>query len=321
MDISIIAPVHNEENNIRELYAELLKEMEAIKKSFEIMFIDDGSSDNSFEVMKAIAKRDKRVRLISFRKNFGQTAALAAGFDHAKGQIVITIDADMQNDPKDIKRLLNEIDKGYSVVSGWRRRRKDNFFTRIAPSYIANHIISFVSGVKLHDYGCTLKAYKKEVFKDFKLYSQMHRFLPAYAKLNGAKVKEIEVNHRPRQKGKSKYGIMKTFNVISDLLTMKFLGSFSTRPMYLFGSIGLLCLLLGFISFFITAYRTFYLGKPYATPMVFMMVLFFITAVQLFMMGFLAEILSRIYYEVRKKRTYSVQESINLGEDNNGQGR
>jgi glycosyltransferase involved in cell wall biosynthesis len=273
--------------------------------------IDDGSTDNSFEVMRELCESYKNLRIIRFRRNFGQTSAFSAGFDLARGGIVVTLDADLQNDPADIPKLLEELDKGYDIVSGWRKKRFDNFLTRQLPSRIANYIISKFTGVILHDYGCSLKAYRSEVIKNINLYGEMHRFIPAVASWMGVQVSEIEVNHAPRVSGKSSYGIMRTVRVILDLITVKFLLSYSTKPIQIFGLYGIISLFSGFIiAAYLSAIKIF-LGHPISDrPMLLMAVLLIIFGVQLCSMGLIGEMVVRTYYESNDKPTYVIKEII-----------
>lgn len=308
-DISVVSPVYNEEGNVEELHNELVSALSKTGKSFEIIFIDDGSTDSTFEKLKKLREKDKRVRIIRFRRNFGQTPALSAGFDYCRGEIVITIDADLQNDPSDIEKLLKKIEEGYDLVSGWRWKRKDKFFTRILPSKIANFLISIITGVKLHDYGCTLKAYRSEVVKNIRLYGEMHRFVPAVASLLGITVTEVKVNHRKRKAGKSKYGIGRTIRVILDLITVKFLISYSTRPLQIFGLIGLLT---GGTGFFLGLYLTYLkiierqaIGNR---PLLLLSVLLIFLGAQFISLGLLAEMLSRTYHESVEKKIYAIKE-------------
>src|SRR5690348_7735073 len=241
IDVSVIAPVYNEEGNLLPLHQRLVGALEPLQCSFEIVYVDDGSRDQSFAELAAVAAADERARVVQLQRNFGQTAAIAAGVDHARGAVLVFIDADLQNDPADIPRLLALIDEGYDVVSGWRKNRQDAAVSRKLPSHFANGLISRVTGVHLHDYGCTLKAYRAELLEQVNLYGEMHRFIPAYLAQVGARIAELPVNHAPRVRGKSKYGIMRTGKVILDLLTVKFLGSFATKPIYVFGGGGMLC--------------------------------------------------------------------------------
>jgi glycosyltransferase involved in cell wall biosynthesis len=249
---------------------------------------------------------------VRLRKNFGQTSALAAGFAHARHPILVTLDADLQNDPKDIPRLVERLGDSYDVVSGWRRRRSDPWLTRLLPSHAANFLIKKVSGVPLHDFGCTLKAYRREIVQDVSLYGEMHRFLPVLAAWVGGRVTEMEVTHHPRTRGVSKYGLLRTYKVLVDLITLKLVGDFSSRPNYIFGGFGLLSLVLGFLSLDVVAYRVFVLRRLEATPLVFLMVLFFITGVFSLFIGFLAEIVIRGFYDTQRKPTFYVRETVGL---------
>ena len=237
--VSVVVPLLNEQDNIQPLYQQLTQTL-SNKYDYEIIFIDDGSTDNSLNILRGLQKSDPKLRVISFRRNFGQTAALSAGFEHAKGDIIIAIDADLQNDPADIPKMIDKLNEGFDVVSGWRKKRHDKAITRLLPSKIANWLISKSTGVKLHDFGCTLKAYRKEVLTQTRLYGEMHRFIPALASWSGAKIAEMVVNHRPRTAGVAKYGLGRTWKVMLDLITVEFLGSFSTKPIYIFGGLGLL---------------------------------------------------------------------------------
>lgn len=317
IDISIVSPVYNEAENVEEVCNELISALSKTGKSFEIIFVDDGSIDSTFEKLKKIRERDKRVKIIRFRKNFGQTPAISAGFDYSKGEIVITIDADLQNDPSDIENLLRKIEEGYDLVSGWRWKRKDKFFTRILPSKIANFLISIITGVKLHDYGCTLKAYRSEVVKNIRLYGEMHRFVPAVASLLGINVAEVKVNHRKRKAGKSKYGIGRTIRVILDLITVKFLISYSTRPLQIFGLMGLMT---GGTGFFLGLYLTYLkiiekqaIGNR---PLLLLSVLLIFLGAQFISLGLIAEMLSRTYHESVEKKTYAIKELHGFEEEN-----
>lgn len=315
--ISVVSPVYNEEGNIEELYNELISALSKTGKTFEIIFVDDGSTDSTFEILKRIREKDKRVKIIRFRRNFGQTPALSAGFDYARGEIVITIDADLQNDPSDIEILLRKIEEGYDLVSGWRWKRKDKFFTRILPSKIANFLISVITGVKLHDYGCTLKAYRSEVVKNIRLYGEMHRFVPAVASLLGINVTEVKVNHRRRKAGKSKYGIGRTIRVILDLITVKFLISYSTRPLQIFGLIGLLTGGTGFLlGLYLTYLKIIEKQAIGNRPLLLLSVLLIFLGAQFISLGLLAEMLSRTYHEAVEKKTYAIKELHGFDEEN-----
>jgi glycosyltransferase involved in cell wall biosynthesis len=315
LDVSIVLPIFNEEKNLEELHSRLTDTLGKLGLEYEIIAVDDGSKDNSFQVLKQIHERDPRLRVIKFRRNFGQTAALSAGFHHAKGSIIITLDADLQNDPDDIPRLLEKINEGYDVVSGWRADRKDKFISRRIPSILANKLIVKMTGVNIHDFGCTLKAYRKEVTDNINLYGEMHRFIPALAKWVGAEITEIKVKHHPRKHGKSKYGISRTTRVILDLMTVKFLLTFSTKPIQIFGLMGLGS---GFLGFLICLYLS--VGKIFfpsdATsltrrmPMLLLGILLLLVGVQLITMGLLGEIMVRTYHESQKKPIYVIKEIV-----------
>lgn len=308
--VSIVIPVYEEEESLPHLYKSIKDVMEKLGRKYEIVFVDDGSKDGTYKVLESYQKKDPTVVVVSFRRNFGQTAAMAAGFEYAQGDIIITMDADLQNDPADIPKLLEKM-KGHDVVSGWRKKRQDKFISRRLPSMMANGLISRVTGVHLHDYGCTLKAYRKEVIKNVRLYGEMHRFIPAIASWVGASITEVETNHHPRKFGKSKYGISRTIRVILDLITVKFLQSFSTRPIHAFGPGGLL---LGFIGFIIALYLSFekvVLGQSIGgRPLLFLSVLLMILGVQLVIMGLLGEMLARVYHESQGKPIYTVKKVL-----------
>lgn len=314
LDVSIVIPVYNEEENINLLYSEIKEAMEKTKANYELIFVDDGSRDRTGELLSALQENDNRVVVINFRKNFGQTAAMSAGFDYAKGDVIITMDGDMQNDPNDIAKLL-EKSKDYDVVSGWRKDRKDPFISRRLPSMIANYLISKVTGVELHDYGCTLKAYKSDVVKNIRLYGEMHRFIPAIASWMGVSISEVETNHRPRRFGRSKYGISRTIRVILDLITVKFLLSFSTRPIQIFGLFGILSaaggvLITGYLSYL----KLFYNANIGGRPLLLLGVLLILLGVQLIIMGLLGEMMVRIYYEAQDKPVYVIRKASNKNE-------
>ncbi len=311
MEVSVVIPVFEEEESLRELYSRLKKVLDGLSETSEIIFVDDGSRDKSFEILKQLCLEDKTVRVISFRKNFGQTAAFAAGFKHAKGRKIITLDADLQNDPEDIPKLLDKIDQGWDVASGWRKNRQDKFLTRRLPSVIANKLISRITGVRLHDYGCTIKAYRGEIAKNIELYGQMHRFIPALARWVGAEVTEVVVSHHPRKHGKSKYGLLRTVNVVLDLITVKFLMSYSTKPIQIFGLVGLGSGFLGFLMFVYALYeRQVYLVPMGNRPVFLLSVLLFIVGVQFISMGLLSELQVRTYHESQDKPVYSIKEII-----------
>ena len=312
--LSIIIPIYNEEESLNYLFEKLKPVLDNLNKSWEIIFIDDGSVDKSFQVISKQAQKDTRIKVIKFRKNFGQTAALSAGFNFAQGEIIIPIDADLENDPNDIPHLLKKIDQGYDLVSGWRKERwKDNPFTRRLTSNLANCLISYVTGIKLHDYGCTMKAYHREIIKGIKLYGEMHRFIPALGSWQRAKITEIEVNYQPRKFGKSKYGLNRTGKVLLDLITVKFLGDYSTKPIYFFGKLGFISLFIGMIAFLWATYYKLTGQKDYVeTPLPIFIALFVIAGIILVLIGLLAEMIMRIYHEGQNKEIYSIKEKINF---------
>jgi glycosyltransferase involved in cell wall biosynthesis len=314
-DLSIVLPIYNEAENIPHLYAELLSTLEATGHSFEIIAVDDGSGDGSFEVLKSLSVQDDRLRVVRFRRNFGQTPAFAAGFERARGDVVITMDADLQNDPADIPKLLARIDEGCDVVSGWRQQRwKEGilaFFTRRIPSATANWLISHVTGVHLHDYGCALKAYRGDVIREIRLYGDLHRFIPAIASYYGVRISEVPVNYRPRRYGQSKYGLGRTVRVLLDLLTVRFLLSYSTRPIHIFGSLGLLSVLLGVgIGIYLTVIKFLYGAALAERPLLLFGILLVMVGVQLVTMGLLGEMVVRTYYESQNKPIYAVREEL-----------
>lgn len=315
MKVSVIIPVYNERETLSELVETLFNTLRDQLYSWEILFIDDGSSDGSFQQLKSIAEENpEHIIVISLRRNFGQTAAIAAGIDYATGDILVLMDADMQNDPTDIPLLLKKIDEGYDVVSGWRVNRKDKIFTRIIPSKIANKLISWVTGVHLHDYGCSLKAYRKDILTGFRLYGEMHRFIPAYAAHVGARITEIEVKHHPRRSGKTKYGLERTLKVVLDLFTVKFLISYSQNPLYLFGGLGLFLLLGGIAILFFLLIRRIGLGiSPFSSPLFPASIMIVIMGFQSILMGLIAELLVRTYHEAQNKPTYAIRKIINEG--------
>ena len=308
MKVSVVIPLLNEEKNIPILYDELQQVFSTIEDDYEIIFVDDGSKDTSLDVLKKIQEQDARVVVVSFRRNFGQTAAMAAGFDFATGDVIITMDADLQNDPQDIPKLLEKIRGGCDVVTGWRFDRKDAFINRRLPSIIANRLISYTTGVSLHDYGCTLKAFRKEVVKNVKLYGEMHRFIPAIASGMGIDFTEVVVNHRPRRFGSSKYGISRTIRVILDLLTVKFLLSFSTRPIQIFGLIGVGSSVVGFLIGLVMLFQRQFMKIPMSDrPLLFLAILLIFIGVQFISMGLLAELQARTYHESQNKPVYYVR--------------
>jgi glycosyltransferase involved in cell wall biosynthesis len=311
--VSVIVPLFNEAENVQALVEQILAALQKIGVSFEIILVNDGSRDETGRNLDAIAHRDNRCRVIQLRRNFGQTAALMAGIDHARGDIIVPLDGDLQNDPADIPHLIDMLGKGYDVCSGWRKSRKDPFFRRRLPSIIANKMISWISGVKLRDYGCTLKAYRRDVIKGIRLYGEMHRFIPIYASWLGARVTEVEVNHRARTHGKSKYGLLRTFKVILDLMVVKFMSGYMQKPIYLFGGFGLLNFLFSFASFGAMVYFKFWGGKTFIeTPLPLLTVLFMLMGVISLFIGLLAEILMRTYYESQHMPVYLISSTRNF---------
>jgi glycosyltransferase involved in cell wall biosynthesis len=308
-DISVVVPMYNESPNVATLHAELTAALEAFGRPYEILAIDDGSTDNTFALLAELQARDERLRVIRFRRNFGQTAAFAAGFAHARGQFIVTVDGDLQNDPRDIGRMVEKAEEGYDIVAGWRKDRKDPFFSRRVPSIIANRLISLATGVRLHDYGCSLKVFRAEVVKGMKLYGEMHRFLPAIASEMGVSIAETVVNHRARVHGKSKYGISRTVRVILDLLTVKFLISYSTRPVQIFGLLGMVMGLLGVLVCAYMAYLKIVYNPGIGNrPLLLLGILLIFTGVQLVTLGLLAEMQARTYHESQDKPIYVIRE-------------
>jgi glycosyltransferase involved in cell wall biosynthesis len=314
--ISIIVPVYNERENLDSFVDTLLQVLNGIQEDFEILFIDDGSSDGSGAFLETLASRNPFIKLIQFRRNFGQTAALAAGFDFATGNILITIDADLQNDPADIPKILQELRKGNDVVSCWRQDRKDPWLSRKLPSKIANLLISWISGVRLHDYGCTLKGYRAEVLEHMRLYGEMHRFIPIFVSWAGATVAEIPVRHHPRIHGSSKYGLNRTYKVILDLITVKLLSSYSTKPMYFFGSSGMLSCAAGIFFAVWTLWDKFSNEiKAHRNPLLLLAVFLFLLGIQFILMGLVAELLIRTYFESTERLPYVIRKVVNCDEN------
>ncbi len=311
--LSIVLPVYNEEENINLQYEKIINALSFLKKKFEVIFVDDGSTDTSTEKLTEIAQKDKRIKLVIFRRNFGQTAAMSAGIDFSSGEIIVFMDSDLQNDPEDIKKLLEKIDEGYDVVSGWRKKRKDKMLSRRLPSMIANKLISKVTGVKLHDLGCSLKAYRGSLLRQVNLYGEMHRFIPVHASWIGAKITEIPVNHFSRQFGRSKYGIKRTFKVILDLITVKFMGTYSTKPIYIFGGTGFIMLAFAILSLTeVIIVKILYNQDMTGNPFLMLTVMLVILSLLFVQMGILAEILIRIYHEAQDKHPYWIKETINM---------
>ena len=319
LNLSIVVPVFNEEDNLHLLFDSIKAALESLPRSWEVVFVDDGSYDNSLNVLHELAEQDAgHVRVVSFRRNFGQTAAIVAGLDYAQGKIIVLLDADMQNDPADIPMMLDKLDEGYDMVSGWRKARKDNYLTRTLPSNLANWLISRVTRVPLHDYGCTLKAYRRDVLEGFRLYGEMHRFIPVFANWVGARITEVQVNHRPRQYGKTKYGLERTVKVILDLFTVKFLVSYSSKPIYLFGGTGLALISGGGVMLlYLFVRRVLGTIAVLGSPLFQLAVMLLILGFQSFLMGLIAEMLVRTYYESQRKPTYRIRRTINLPKNEN----
>lgn len=307
IDISVVIPVYNEEENIPRLYPKLKEVLAGMGAGYEMIFVDDGSTDGTGEALEKLHRQDSRVVVVTLRRNFGQTAALSAGFDSSRGQVIVTLDGDLQNDPADIPRLLEEI-KDCDLVSGWRTPRQDPFFRRRVPSCVANWLISRITGVKLHDYGCTLKAYRREVVENLRLYGEMHRFIPAVASWMGVTVKEIKVRHRAREFGSSKYGLSRTIKVLLDLVTVKFLLGYSTKPAQVFGPLGLAVGGVGFLISLYLAMLKLAFGQEIGNrPLLILGMLFIILGGQLLLMGLLGEMLVRVYYESQNKPIYAIR--------------
>jgi glycosyltransferase involved in cell wall biosynthesis len=312
MNLSLIIPVYDEEANLVLLYDEICKALAPVRRTWEVIFIDDGSTDKSLEILRKLVEKDpQHVRVIVFRRNFGQTAALTAGIDYSRGEIIVLLDADLQNDPEDIPLLLAKLDEGYDVVSGWRKNRMDNALTRTLPSVIANALISAVTGVHLHDYGCTLKAYRRASLEGFRLYGEMHRFIPVFAHSVGANITEIPVRHHARRFGKAKYGLDRTLKVVLDLITAKFLLDYSNKPMRLFGGAGMLLIFSGCVSLAYLFIRRFLEQVPVlGSPLFQLAIMIMILGFQSILMGLVAELLARTYHESQKKLTYTVREIL-----------
>ena len=318
MNLSVIIPVYNEQENLPMLYEALLKALEPLPVAWDVILVDDGSRDGSLKVLEQLAAKDQRLRVVSLRRNFGQTAAIAAGIDHSDGEVIVLMDADMQNDPADIPMLLQKIEEGYDVVSGWRAKRKDAYVTRTLPSNLANGLISWVTGVHLHDYGCTLKAYRREVITGFRLYGEMHRFIPVYASSYGARIIELPVNHNPRKFGKTKYGLERTVKVILDLFTVKFLSSFGNKPIYLFGGTGLgLIAVSAAVLLYLYIRRVGFGVSVLASPLFQVATMVAIMGFQSMLMGLIAELQVRTYHESQGKPTYTVRKRINTDPSKN----
>jgi glycosyltransferase involved in cell wall biosynthesis len=316
--LSLFLPVYNEEENLVRLNTKIFEAMAALGQTFEIIYVDDGSRDRSLELLRQFADDDARVKVVAFRRNYGQTAAMAAGIHAAQGEILIPMDADLQNDPADITRLLAKLDEGFDVVSGWRKDRQDAFISRTLPSRIANALISRIGGVALHDYGCSLKAYRREVLKDVNLYGEMHRFIPIYAAWAGGRVTEIPVTHHARTAGVSKYGISRTIKVVFDLVTIKFMASYLTKPIYLFGGAGMIAFVISILAGGLAFMMKFLNWPKHAdfiqTPLPVVALVLFTLGIQFFLMGLIAEIVVRTYHESQGKPIYTVKERYNFDE-------
>ena len=314
--ISIVVPFYNEDANVRPLYDRLCASMAQVGKEYELIFVNDGSVDRTSELIDELADQDDHVIAITFSRNFGQTAAMSAGFDHSRGDVIVPMDGDLQNDPGDISRLLQTLDEGYEVVSGWRRKRKDSW-GRVCVSRVANAVISRVSGVRLHDYGCSLKAYRRRVLEGIQLYGEMHRFIPIFAAWQGARVTEIPVTHHPRSAGQSKYGYRRTIKVLLDLIVVKFMDSYLTKPIYVFGGFGILSTLLAFASFGVAVvFKVIPEDSPWGpewhkdlveTPLPFLSIGLFVLGIQMVLIGLLAEMVMRTYFESQHKPAYLIK--------------
>ncbi len=314
MDISLVIPVYNEEESLPLLFDAIHIALDSLPRTWEILFIDDGSSDKSLSVLRTLAEKDpEHIRVVAFRRNFGQTAAMSAGIDHAQGEVIVLLDADLQNDPADIPMMLEKLDEGYDVVSGWRINRQDTYLTRTLPSNMANGLISRVTGVNLHDYGCTLKAYRREVLTGFRLYGEMHRFIPVFAHSVGAKIIEVPVNHHPRRFGEAKYGLERILKVLLDLFTVKFLLSYSAKPIYLFGGTGFIIIAISAVlMLFLAIRRIFFSISVFGSPLFQISAMFFILGFQSILMGLIAELQVRTYHESQHKPTYTIRETFNI---------
>jgi glycosyltransferase involved in cell wall biosynthesis len=315
LNVSIVIPVYNEEESLPKLQQALHEALDSHSDiNWEVIFVDDGSTDTSLNILEKIAQDDvEHIRVVEFSSNFGQTAAIAAGIDYAQGDIIVLLDADLQNDPADIPMMLEKLNQGYDVVSGWRVNRQDQFLTRTLPSRTANWLISTVTGVKLHDYGCTLKAYRHEVLANFRLYGEMHRFIPAYASSAGAKIIEVPVQHHPRRFGKTKYGLSRTTKVVLDLFTVKFLMSYANKPIYLFGGTGIFLFIISLLSMLFLLIRRFTIGTSvFSSPIFILSILLFILGFQSILLGLIAELLMRTYHESTHKPTYTVRKATNI---------
>lgn len=314
--VSVIIPLFNEGDNVIPLCEALTPALDKLGRPYEVIFVDDGSTDDTAEKLAEVAASNTQFKALHFKRNAGQTPAMMAGIDHAKGDVIVPMDGDLQNDPADIGKLLKKLDEGFGVVSGWRKDRQDTFWSRVLPSRIANWIISWVSGVHLNDYGCTLKAYRRDVLEDFRLYGEMHRFVPIYAHWQGAKIAEIPVNHRARERGASKYGLSRIFKVLLDLLVVKFLTQYEAKPIYIFGSVGFGFFGISFVAGIWALYLKWFENTSFVeTPLPLLFTLGFITGVMCILMGLLAEVMVRVYFESQGKLQYTVRDSINMDDN------
>ena len=313
--LSLVIPLYNEEENIDLLYEEIITALKDRYNPFEIIFINDGSTDKSSEKLIGLNQKDNRVKVINFRKNFGQSAAISAGFDFCKGEIVVTLDADLQNDPVDIPTIVDTVAQGYDIVNGWRKKRKDKLISKRIPSFFGNKLISFITKVKLHDYGCSLRGFKREVVKNLKLYGEMHRYIPAIASRFGIRSVEIPVSHRHRRFGKSKYGISRTFRVVLDLISIKYLLSFSHRPLQIFGGLGMFMTGIGFLLGLYLAYVRYFLRQTANRPLLVLVALLIFLGFQMITLGLLAEMMSRIYHEGLNKDIYSIRDTFGIADE------
>lgn len=311
--VSVTIPVFNEEKNINSLYEKLINVLDLMSCNYEIIFVNDGSKDASPDVLNALAENDTKVKVIHFTRNFGQTAAMMAGFDHATGDIIIPMDADLQNDPEDIPRLVAKLSQGFDLCSGWRKDRKDSTVRKVLVSRIANKLVSKISGVRLKDYGCTLKAYRKKVIKGVRLYGEMHRFIPIYASWEGAKITELPVKHHPRVHGKSSYGLERTFKVLLDLIVITFLDNYAQKPIYVFGGAGVVCFMASIGTLAYATWLKVIKGISYIlTPLPVLASMTMLASFMCVLMGLLAEMIMRTYYETQQKSIYLVEELKNL---------
>jgi len=309
--ISAIVPIYNEAPNLRALFTRLKAALDELARDWEMLLVDDGSTDDGPALLRELAKEEPRVRVLFLTRNFGQTAALAAGIEHARGDLLVTLDADLQNDPKDIASLIEKLESGYDVVSGWRKERKDPFLTKVLPSRIANWLIRRISGVQIHDLGCTLRVYRREILQRIPLYGEMHRFLPVLAVWEGARICELPVNHSPRTAGASKYGMERSAKVVLDMFTIQFLHRYGTKPLYLFGGLGLPSCALGVLVGGFTLYQRLAFGIwVHKNPLILLAVFLFLVGTQLLLMGLLAELIMRVYYESQGKRVYALKEPL-----------